>query len=94
MKLTFRFFGTLKEAIGSRQIDMEVRSQRTLVRDIPSLLVAEYGTRISILLKSKDDSFDSFRILINGQDQTALEGMDTKLKDGDIIILLPPLSGG
>jgi molybdopterin synthase sulfur carrier subunit len=94
MKVTIRFFGALREAIGSRQIDVETGPLKTYVRDLPSLLGARYGERISILLQNKEDSFDFLRVLINGQDHMALEGMDTELKDADIISLLPPLSGG
>jgi len=34
------------------------------------------------------------RILLNGRDITFLEGLDTKLQEGDLLSLIPPLAGG
>lgn len=94
MKITLRLFGALKTIIGSRQIQLDLDDPNVTVRDLSTILGAKYGDRVSRLLNSKDDSFNSLRVLINGQDHVVLQGLATKLNDGDLISLLPPLTGG
>ena len=94
MKIAIRFFGALRAAIGSRQIDLELGPARTTVGDLPEILNERYGEKVSKLLQGKEESFDYLRVLINGQDQLVIQGLETELKDGDIVTLLPPLSGG
>jgi len=36
----------------------------------------------------------SYRILINGIDVTSLNGVDTKIREGDTILFFPPVAGG
>ena len=33
-------------------------------------------------------------VLVNGRNVNLLGGLDTELRDGDLVVLLPPLSGG
>jgi MoaD family protein len=94
MRVTIHVFGALKAAIGSRQIDLELGLARATVGDLPAILGARYGEQVSKLLFGKEEPFDYLRVLINGQDHMVLQGLETELKEGDIITLLPPLSGG
>jgi molybdopterin synthase sulfur carrier subunit len=94
MKITIRFFGALKAVIGSREINLELGPARTNVGDLPKILNERYGEKVLKLLQGKEEPFDYLRVLINGQDHLVLQGLETELKDGDIITLLPPLSGG
>ena len=94
MKIAIRLFGVLKVAIGSRQIDLELDLARMTVGDIPDLLISRYGDPVAQLLYGKEEPFDNLRVLINGQDHMVLQGLETELKQGDIVTLLPPLSGG
>jgi molybdopterin converting factor small subunit len=34
------------------------------------------------------------QFLINGRSASALDGMDTKLEDGDVLAIIPPVGGG
>jgi molybdopterin synthase sulfur carrier subunit len=42
----------------------------------------------------RDDGGVWVGIFINGRNMRQLEGMDTPLADGDVIKLVPPISGG
>ena len=33
-------------------------------------------------------------VLVNGRNIELLRGLETELMDGDLVVLLPPLSGG
>jgi molybdopterin synthase sulfur carrier subunit len=94
MKISLRLFGILRTEIGFRQIDLELDLKKLTVGDLPAILEEKYGKKILSLLKNTEDSFDHLRILINGQDHSILGGMESEIKDGDVVSLLPPLSGG
>jgi molybdopterin converting factor small subunit len=34
------------------------------------------------------------QFLINGRSASALNGLDTKLEDGDVLAIIPPVGGG
>jgi len=34
------------------------------------------------------------QFLINGRSASALDGLDTKLEDGDVLAIIPPVGGG
>ncbi|KXA94761.1 hypothetical protein AKJ65_03450, partial [candidate division MSBL1 archaeon SCGC-AAA259E19] len=37
---------------------------------------------------------DSVNIMVNGRKINLLDGINTKLKDGDIVAIFPPVAGG
>lgn len=41
-----------------------------------------------------EDESPKVRILVNGRDIDFLNGPETELKDGDTVVLFPPIAGG
>jgi len=37
---------------------------------------------------------ETVNVLVNGRGINLLSGLDTKLKDGDVVAIFPPVSGG
>ncbi len=65
------------------------------VGDLISQFVAKYGKKIrKSFIDSHGNLEDHAIILVNGRNHLFLEGLNTKLKDGDEIVLSPPLVGG
>jgi molybdopterin synthase sulfur carrier subunit len=93
VNISIRFFGHLRAAVGCRQVNFIV-NEETTVGELPHVLIAAYGDKISDLFNGGEEPFDVFRVLINGQDNWVMQGLDTELKEGDVVTLLPPLSGG
>ncbi len=79
MKISIRFFGYLREAIGFRQVEIEV-DEFTTIRNLPEILVFTYGKKVADYIYESDESFNNLRVLINGQDHAVMDGLDTKLK--------------
>ena len=71
---------------------MELPDGITL-RDLPLLLSEEYGPEFAQLL-SAQEPLDRARVLINGRDHFALQGLATVLLEGDTVTIMPPLVGG
>jgi molybdopterin converting factor small subunit len=80
------FVGHLKMLFGKEYLLLEGR-----VEDIRSLL--EYLNRIK-LDKSVSVDRRNTLILVNGVEVSALNGLDTKVNEGDIITLVPVTHGG
>ena len=55
-----------------------------------------WGDELANRLFDPDDGavLPYVRIMVNGQTIEFLEGMETPLKEGDEILILPPASGG
>jgi len=81
MRVRVLFFGMLKDASGKRSDEIEIEDGATL-RD----LLAQCAARIPGL----KESLGSLAVAVNQQ----YAGPDTKLKAGDEVALLPPVSGG
>lgn len=91
VKVTVKLFANFREAAGRGQVEVEG------VADLGSLfneLVRKFGKKFSHQLYSPERELrDSVKILINGKVAEAKE-LGTALKDGDLVTIFPPVSGG
>jgi MoaD family protein len=95
--VTIKFFATFRELTGKREENMEIGQKGTTIVDILDRLSSEYGKKFKdfVFEPSKRKSLKSqISIMINGQSIVNLEKLRTKIKDGDTIAILPPISGG
>ncbi len=90
-KINVITFANIKRIIGKKHFIMEAES----VEDMLNKLLEEYGQEL------KDELFDElgkiksmYRIVVNGRNINLLEGFQTKLKDEDMIVLMPAIAGG
>lgn len=87
MKITVRAFGTLLLAL-NRTFDIELADQAT-IQELLQQLNSQNPSTLSPLL------WDStLTLLINGRNIHSLQGMDTVLRDDDIVTLIPFVVGG
>ncbi len=89
MKINVLFFGQLRDLTAIRESVFVVKDDARLV-DLIEHLGKEYGAAF----RQQVDSIKSLRILINGQEYMLLGGMEALLKEGDTVVLLPPIAGG
>ena len=87
-----KLVATFAEDIGLTHIDY---SNVTTVGEMIDQFMEKYRKKIR---KSFVDSQGNLEIhailLVNGRNHLFLDGLNTKLKDGDEIVLSPPLVGG
>lgn len=86
--------GMAKLLEGSEQsVSLEKDSR---IVDLLDALVMKYGQPFAEkIYKSKTGEVNNeIRLLLNGRDIAFLNGLDTKLKEGDSLSLIPPLAGG
>ncbi len=91
--ITVKFFANFREVVGREQIEV------TAVRDVATLLdelVQRFGERVAEQLYESGSKKlrETVNVLVSGRGINLLSGLNTKLKDGDVGAIFPPVSGG
>jgi len=95
MKIKVKFFALVRELTGTKEEVVDLDDQAT-VRTLLDKLVAEHG------IKFRDYIFDPVsnepkghvQFLMDGRNITLMQGLDTILKEGTSLAILPPVGGG
>ena len=70
--------------------------EKVTVNRVIQTLAKKYGKAfVDYVYDSKTGEVKGFlQFLINGTSTSTLNGLDTELKDGDVLAILPPVGGG
>ncbi len=95
MKITLHTILGLKEVVGER-LTVHDLPRGTTVADFLTYMKDKWGDKLTARLFSAESGavLPYVRIMVNGQTIDYLQGMETALKDGDEVLILPPVSGG
>jgi len=94
MKVKVRFFTRLREITNKREEEMEVKNGAT-VKNLLEILEEKYGSEFRDYIRNKRGKYrTNLQYLINGKNVTLLQEFDTKLKEDDIMAIIPPVGGG
>lgn len=84
-------FTGIKQIIGEKQIDFSAKS----VEDLINKLVEKFGIAFSNELFDEEGKIRKiYRIVVNGRNINILDGFQTKLKDDDMVAIMPAIAGG
>ena len=94
MKVEVKFFTSLREITGKKADEIQLQSVIT-IEELLTLLSDKYGKKFTEYINNKEGKVQDFlSFLVNGRNINVLQGFDTKLKEGDIIAIIPPVGGG
>ncbi|KKI00473.1 molybdopterin converting factor [Methanosarcina sp. 1.H.T.1A.1] len=94
MKVHIKFLATIREITGEPEIELEIHSGDT-VEAVMSTLEHRYGIELKeATTGTTAGGIPKIRILVNGRDMEFLSGLETELKAGDVMVLIPPVAGG
>jgi molybdopterin synthase sulfur carrier subunit len=89
-----KLFLTLREAVGKTAVELSLPEHATIM-DVINLMAREYGRGFSRYIFDEENKVrEFFNFSVNGQNIKYLNGLETKLKNGDSIVILPPTAGG
>ncbi len=93
MRIVVKFLATLYDLTGTLSDVVEVPREITL-RELIDMLSQKYGKLRSELLDERGELNDMYVVLVNGRPADRLNGLDTRLRDGDEVVFIPPAGGG
>jgi MoaD family protein len=97
VEVKVRFFTNLREIVGTREENLIFAdSEKSNVNLVLKLLSKKYGAPFTeYVYDTKTGLPKNFlQFLVNGTSTSALKGLETELKAGDVLAILPPVGGG
>jgi molybdopterin synthase sulfur carrier subunit len=97
VQIKVRFFTSLREIVGKREETLSFNQNEKVTVDLVLKTLAEkYGTPFKeYVYNGKTAQPKGFlQFLVNGNSTSTLNGLETELKDGDVLAILPPVGGG
>ncbi len=97
MKVTIRFFTSLRELVGKKEETIEFPEGEKITVDIVlNALKQHYGKPfIEYIYDNENGEVRGFlQLLVNGKSASTLGGLQTELATGDVLAILPPVGGG
>lgn len=92
MRVKVRAFGRLMHLLGN-ELEVDLKSDAK-VKDLLAKLKEKIITLDEHTLTRYERDEPELTILLNGRNIHALKKLQTPLKDGDLVVLLPPVIGG
>ena len=95
MKVTVKFFALVRELTGKREEIVELDEQAT-VGALLARLVEEHGVKFReyIFDPVSNEPRGHLQFLMDGRNVALMQGLDTVLKEGASLAILPPVGGG
>jgi sulfur-carrier protein len=97
VKVKVRFFTTLREIVNKREETLTFPEGGKVTVDLVlKTLSQKYGTPFTeYVYNGKTRQPKGFlQFLVNGTSTSTLNELETELKDGDVLAILPPVGGG
>ncbi|MCJ7721179.1 MoaD family protein [Candidatus Bathyarchaeota archaeon] len=94
MKVEVKFFTSLREITGKKVDEIQLQNTVT-VNELVTLLSEKYGKNFrEYIYNKKGDVQEFLSFLVNGKNINIMQGFDTKLQEGNVVAILPPIGGG
>ena len=96
MEVTVEYLGHIKQTLEIHKAEKVRLKDQASVRDLLSLLAQKYGEPFQkAVYEPKSVDLKPYYILsVNGLLLNQLKGLETRLKNGDYVILMPVVTGG
>jgi sulfur-carrier protein len=96
LQVTIKFFTSLREIVGEKEETLLFPDkEKVSVAKVLAALSKKYGESFADYVFDKTGKTRGhLQFLINGTSTAAVAGLETELKDGDVLAILPPVGGG
>ncbi len=97
MHVSVRFFTSLREIVDKREETLEFPDgEKVTVDSVLEVLSQRYGKRfVEYVYDGDTGQVRGFlQFLVNGKSASTMNALQTELKDGDVLAILPPVGGG
>jgi len=87
-----RVYAALKDKMGWGEL--RVSHEAGTLADLLKQAKGRAGSLYELVVGGDGRPLPSFLLLVNGRDIEFLKGLETEIKPGDTVVILPPLAGG
>jgi molybdopterin synthase sulfur carrier subunit len=88
-----KLFATLRDIVGKKEMTVPFRAGQT-VRDLLDS-IAEIHPELGREIMTDDGELTGLvHVMVHGRNIQWLDGLDTTIKEDDILVLMPPSAGG
>jgi len=94
MVITIRFIGSLRASSKKSKLSLNFEIAVSLREVVNKLIEEQPKLRRALIDSELDDPRTNVLMLVNGKEIGVLKGLETKLKDGDELVLVPVVHGG
>jgi sulfur-carrier protein len=97
MQVKVRFFTSLREIVGTKEIALSYpEGEKVIVVAVLETLKEKYGKPFQDYVYNSVTAEPKgfLQFLVNGNSISTLSGMQTEIRDGDVLAILPPVGGG
>ncbi len=94
MPLKIKFIGALRHISGKTQLTVNFQENKSLKELLWKLNQEFPSLEKTFTDQLLNDSRSNALILVNGREISVLNGLETKLNDGDEIVFVPVVHGG
>lgn len=96
MRVTVEYLGYIKQTLGVEHQEQIELTEGAILRDLLNLLAKRHGEafRKDVYESGSGDLRPTHILSVNGILLNQLNGIETRLKDGDRIVLMPVVTGG
>lgn len=92
MNVTVKLFARLREIAGVKEVKLEVNPGST-VKDVIEALNQKFGEEFKEYFEVYFEK-ERLYLVLNGVGLDRIKGLDTRVNDGDILAIIPPIGGG
>jgi molybdopterin synthase sulfur carrier subunit len=94
MTMTVKFIGALRHVSGAGEFNVDCKDGTSIMELMNEITKEAPGLKRSLIDQQLEDTRPNALILVNGREISVLEGLETKLKNGDQIVFVPVVHGG
>ena len=94
MRVNVKFFAALRDIVGDWSMELSL-PEGTTVGETLEILTKKYGERFRDYVYDRKGEVQEYLIfLVNGESIHAMKGFKTSLREGDSLVIMPPIGGG
>jgi sulfur-carrier protein len=94
MAVTLKFLGALRHASGKDNLTLDCKKDASVMDLVDAVTLHASALRRNLLDEHLEEPKPNALILVNGREISVLNGLETKVKDGDEIVFVPVVHGG
>ena len=94
MAVTVKFIGALRHAAGTEKLALNCKHDTSLMDLMNEITMELPVLRRNLLDEQLEEPKPNALILVNGKEISVLNGLETRVNDGDEVVFVPVVHGG